>query len=112
MEQLIAHLIGDYWLQTDRQALGKKENFGLALQHAATYILPFLLITQSSLALLVICLSHAIIDHIKFGEYIDNIINYFNSNKSDRPVWLIVWINIIRDNTAHLLINYLAIMYL
>lgn len=116
MEQVFAHLIGDYFLQTDWMALNKKHNFFIALLHAIVYTIPFLLITQSILALLVICITHAIID----GTFI---INKFNQIKNwyweteygyhkDRPSFIWVWLSIIQDNTLHLIINYYAIKYL
>ena len=139
MEQLIAHLIGDYVLQTDYQAMNKKQNFYIALKHAIIYTLPFLFITTNIWSLLIICVSHAIIDHTNllwnFRKYInsENLSNIIYQDEDwegkeelkqpvpiqrlllnmgfncTRPVWLCVWIDIIGENSIHLLINYLAL---
>ena len=63
MEQLLIHLFSDYWLQNDWMALNKKKHFWIALLHSITYTIPFLLLTHSILALFIICITHAIIDH-------------------------------------------------
>jgi len=115
MEQLIAHLMGDFILQTEKQALGKKENFNLALQHALTYTIPFVFITQSFIALLVICITHAIIDYRPTPQILRRIINNSQTESGflvGSPSFITVWLNIISDNTIHLLINMLAIKYL
>lgn len=115
MEQLIAHLVGDFILQTDKQAMTKKHDFKQALIHSITYTIPFLFITLSIPALLVICLTHAIIDHNKFIEAFRRKLNGTTTETGfaeERPAFITIWINIIADNTLHLLINYLAIKYL
>ena len=114
MLQLICHLFGDYLFQTDKQALGKKKNIWLAIQHAFTYTLPFLFITHNILTLLIIMLTHVLIDHNHFIEAIRGEINGVDTENGfhpDRPIWITVWLNIIADNAVHLLINYLAITY-
>jgi len=51
--QLLMHLIGDYVIQTDHQALNKKKpgtnNALLCLTHCITYILPFILMKKENL---------------------------------------------------------------
>jgi hypothetical protein len=42
-DQLLAHLIGDYVLQSDWMASNKRTDNGAALAHAIGYSLPFLL---------------------------------------------------------------------
>lgn len=115
MEQLIAHLIGDYILQTDYQALNKKKHFLLAAQHAFVYTLLFLFITKSVLALSVIFITHAIIDHLYAAEFLRRLVNRSHTEDGftgERPIWITVWLNIISDNTIHLLINFIAVKYL
>ena len=124
MEQLLCHLFADYWLQNDWMALNKKKHFWIALVHAIVYTIPFLLLTKSLLALSVICITHAIIDHtdivcrlnqIKNWDFIgcfgwDNIL--VKDGYSDRPIFIRVWLIIIQDNILHLIISYLSIKYL
>lgn len=57
MEQLLIHLFGDYFLQTDKQALNKKKSSWQCFLHILTYSLPFLLI-GSWKAVLVIGITH------------------------------------------------------
>jgi len=115
MEQLLAHLVGDYILQNDYQALNKKNNIKVVLLHSILYTLPFLLITRSLLALLIICFSHAIIDGTYIIKKFNKIRNWrFNTDtgfRSDRPYYITMWLLIIQDNVIHLLINYLAIKW-
>ena len=124
MEQLLCHLFADYWLQNDWMALNKKKHFWIALVHAIVYTIPFLLLTKSILALSVICITHAIIDHtnivcklnqVKNWDFIgcfgwDNIL--IKDGYYDRPIFIRVWLIIIQDNILHLIINYLSIKYL
>lgn len=42
MHWIYAHLIGDYLIQNDWMAKGKKTSTGICLVHIATYLLPFL----------------------------------------------------------------------
>ena len=124
MLQLILHLIGDYITQTDYMANNKTKNLRIAFLHALVYTIPFILITQSPVALLVILISHAIIDRYRLARYVIFAKNYLNDrtlkwedcNKtgypSNRPEWLTVWLMIIADNTLHLTINFIAISYM
>ena len=69
-DQVLCHVIGDYFTQSDWQANNKYTKKWVALLHAVLYTLPFLVLTQSPAALAVICLSHAIIDHYKLANYV------------------------------------------
>ncbi|MBE6450818.1 MAG: DUF3307 domain-containing protein [Alphaproteobacteria bacterium] len=115
MQQLICHLIGDYWLQSHWMSINKKHNTLVALIHAFFYTLPFLFITQSISALSIICLSHALIDRT-------NIVNKLNQFKNlnfkttsgypkNTPEYLEKFLLIIQDNTLHLMINFLSLKY-
>lgn len=138
MEQLIAHLFGDYILQNHWMAQNKVKSWFPALVHATLYTLPFLLITQSHEAIGVIWGSHLIIDRFRLARFWQEwygvgcsgrfwvsktIIQQWEAGASfdtgepnpdwqDAPDWLKVWLLIIIDNTVHLTINYFSIMYL
>lgn len=124
MEQLLLHLLGDYIIQTDHQAINKTKNTKIALLHAITYTIPFLLITTNIYTLLVICITHCIIDRYRLARYViyyKNKLNDFSLKwedceqtgfHKDRPIWLTVWLLIITDNTIHLIINYLTLKYI
>lgn len=137
MLQLILHGIGDYYLQTDYQAITKKkkgtEGFYACLKHCTTYSLPFLFI-GSWMAVLAIFISHFIIDRTNLVAYLlamkNNVkkkpvpegkmgwsfpymydISNFGFHK-DRPFAISIWLYIICDNILHIICNYLALRYL
>ena len=130
MLQLIFHGVGDYFLQTDWQALNKKKKgrlgFWACLKHCISYSLPFLFI-GSWLAVLIIFVTHFIIDRtnivayalaIKNGVYKVSInpqsgydISNFGFGK-ERPFAISIWLYIICDNLLHIICNYLALTYL
>ena len=124
MLQLILHLIGDYITQTDYMASNKTKSLRIAFLHAIVYTIPFILVTQSPVALLVILISHAIIDRYRLARYVIFAKNYLNDrtlkwkdcNKTGYPnsipEWLTVWLMIIADNTLHLTINFIAITFM
>lgn len=124
MEQLILHLIGDYLTQTDWMAREKVKRSWAALVHAVVYTLPFMLITQSALALSVIAVSHFLIDRFRLARYVVFAKNWVTDTSltwddckatgypSSTPPFLSVWLMIIADNTLHLSINYAAIRWL
>lgn len=70
MLQLILHLIGDYILQSDWMATNKTSQNFACFCHALVYTLPFLLLTRSVLALLVIGGTHFLIDRFRLAKYV------------------------------------------
>lgn len=122
-DQLVAHAIGDYILQSDWMATEKtKQNLAAAV-HALTYSIPFLFLSPSLLALSVIIGTHFLIDRYRLARYVVWAKNWLGPNKpwsecvatgypSDRPAWLTVWLLIIADNVLHVMINGLALSYL
>lgn len=120
MIELILHGIGDYFLQTDKQALGKKLKgwYGLkcCLIHCLTYSLPFLFI-GSWKAVSVIFLTHFIIDRTNIVMWI---LAYKNGIRTienfgyslERPLFISVWLFIISDNILHIICNHLALKFL
>lgn len=123
---VLAHLVGDYLIQSDWMALEKTKRWWPAWAHALTYGLPFLLVTQSPAALLVIVGTHAVIDHYRLARYVvwaKNLVGpkayrhpwsecSATGYHESRPAWLAVWLMIIADNTIHLLINAGAVRWL
>lgn len=70
MKELLCHLFGDYIIQTNKQALEKRKSKKQALIHAATYTLPFLLLTRNPKRLAVIFGTHAVIDHYGLARFV------------------------------------------
>ncbi len=70
MEQLLAHLIGDYILQSHWMAENKTKAFWPAFVHALLYSLPFVLIAPSGQAWGVIFFTHFLIDRYRLARYL------------------------------------------
>lgn len=123
MEQLLLHLIGDYVTQTDWMANEKTKQTWAAFCHATVYSLPFLLLTNSPIAIFIIWFSHLIIDRFRLARYVVFAKNWLTNKSltwadckgtgypSQTQPWLAVWLMIIADNTIHLTINYIALRY-
>lgn len=123
MEQIILHLIGDYITQTDWMATEKTKRTWAAFCHAIVYSLPFVMLTDSATALIIIFSTHLLIDRYRLARYVIFAKNW-TTNQSlkwkdcsatgypdSMPPWLSVWLMIIADNTMHLAINYSAIRW-
>lgn len=125
-DQLVAHAIGDYILQSDWMANEKTRRSTAAVVHALSYGLPFLLLGASPLALLMIVGTHFVIDRFRLARYAVFAKNFFaprshwptwadcsaTGYSASRPPWLSVWLLIIADNVLHIGINGLALRFL
>lgn len=121
-EQLVAHALGDYVLQSHWMATEKTKRWLPAVAHGLTYVLPFFLLTQSPLALLVVFGTHVVIDRFRLARYLVWAKNHIapvrpgpltaTGYPDDAPPWLAVWLLIAADNVLHVLINSAAIAWL
>lgn len=121
-DQILAHLVGDYILQSHWMAQEKTKQSFAAAVHAVTYTLPFLFLTQSPAALAFILGTHFVIDRFRLARYIVWAKNgYFFTDgakvsttgyRDDAPPWLSVWLLIIADNILHLICNAAALAFL
>src|SRR6056297_1039220 len=102
-DQLVAHAVGDYVLQSDWMVREKTRRSLAALVHCLFYVLPFLFITQNPWTLAVIAGSHFVLDRWHVARYVAWLKN---------PPWMAGWLLIIIDNILHILINGLAIHYI
>lgn len=123
---VLCHFVGDYLIQSDWMATEKTKRWWPAAVHAATYTLPFLLLTRSPAALLVIGGTHAVIDRYRLARHIVWAKNFLGARSTwrpwtecaatgyppDRPVWLATWLLIIADNTIHITINTAVLWWL
>lgn len=123
---LLAHLVGDYLIQSDWMAQEKTKRWWPAVAHGLTYTIPYALVTQSLPALAVIAGSHIVIDHYRLARHVvwaKNLIAPASwrypwrecsgtGYHQDRPAWMAVWLMIIADNTIHLLFNTAAVVWL
>jgi len=76
-DQLLAHAVGDYLLQSDWMATRKTAESRAALVHALTYSLPFLFLQPSLLAISFIVLTHFVIDRWRLARYLVWAKNWF-----------------------------------
>lgn len=120
---ILAHLVGDYLLQTDWMAQEKTKRWLPAILHGLAYTLPFLLITTSPWALLVIGGTHIVIDRYRLAKHVVWFKNQLQPKRyrpghtptgmlEETPDWLAYWLLFIQDNIIHILINVLAVVYL
>lgn len=121
MKSLLAHLVGDYVLQTHWEAVEKVNSWTPAVTHAAKYTLPFVALTRSPKALLTIGVTHAILDHYRLAKHVNWARNQLapkeyraegltNGGSPDSvPAGLATALLFITDNTIHMLINEYAI---
>ncbi|MBI4225413.1 MAG: DUF3307 domain-containing protein [Candidatus Sungbacteria bacterium] len=122
--QLLAHLLGDYFLQSGWMANNKTKRCWPAFVHAVVYSLPFLLMFQPSLeAMFVIMSTHFLIDRWRLARYVAYAKEFLSPYSTwrpwsehsgtgyhkDTPPFLSVWLMILIDNTMHIMINAVAL---
>lgn len=133
---ILAHLIADYVLQNDWIAQEKTRSRGVALLHgaihAAVYAVMLVMLVPdlgplALLALAIIGVTHAVIDHYRLAKHLIWVLNQLapkvdryswpearehGGYSADKPAWMSTWLMIIVDNTLHLTINTAAIALL
>jgi hypothetical protein len=122
---LLAHLVGDYVLQSDWMATEKLKRWWPAVAHGLTYTLPYVAVTRSPWALAIIGGTHVVIDRYRLAKYLTWLKNQIGPRRN-RPGWppsatgypahvpagLATALLIIADNTIHLVINFAAVLWL
>jgi hypothetical protein len=125
MSDIVAHMMGDYVLQTDHMAQTKTGNTKTALAHGIVYALPFLAITRNLKSLAVIAGTHALIDRYRLARYVVWAKNQLAPKDFRYPLseagptgyglhrdpTLSVVLMIAADNSLHLAINRLALSW-
>jgi hypothetical protein len=122
-DQLVAHAVGDYLLQSDWMATEKTRRSFAAAVHAVAYTVPFLFLTTEARALAIIASTHFVIDRWRLARYVVWVKNWLGRRPPpwrecsatgyapDKPAWLAVWLLIIADNICHILINAAALRW-
>ncbi|TAK10598.1 MAG: DUF3307 domain-containing protein [Anaerolineae bacterium] len=124
--QLVAHAVGDYVLQSDYMANNKTKQSFACFLHVVFYALPFVLMTRSPSAVLFIAGTHFVIDRWRLARFVCWAKNFLGPRSSwapwsdcvatgypsARPPWLSVWLLIIADNLMHVCMNAVALNYL
>lgn len=124
-DQLVAHAVGDYVLQSDWMATEKVKRSVAALAHVAAYGLPFLFLRPTLAAYAVIVGTHFVIDRWRLARYVCWAKNWLSPSgylpwskclttgyDDERPAFLTVWLLIIADNVLHVLCNAAALEWL
>jgi len=123
-DQLVAHAVGDYLLQSDWMATQKVRRWLPAAVHAALYGLPFLWLGPSPAALAVIAGTHLVIDRFRLAKWVLAATNALGSPAiahprragrgyaDELPPWLLGLVLLAVDNTLHVLINGAALRWL
>lgn len=118
MVQLLFHLWGDYIFQSHWMAVNKTSNtligWSACLIHCLIYTIPFIFIGSLN-AVLVIFITHFLIDKFRLASYLIRVKNLTftpTGFPDNTPPFLSFWLLIIIDNTLHITINYLALLYL
>lgn len=116
MRALIAHLVGDYVVQTDYQAVAKThrnlEGVTAAALHAVSYTACFLPLTRNPLRLAVIGVTHGLLDHYRPLPALihrKNVLLSPSGWPATKPAEIPFWLHIVIDNTIHLILNELAL---
>lgn len=121
-DQLWAHALGDYVVQSDWMALHKRTSVFACGVHAISYSVGFWIIGASWTQLLFIAGTHFVIDHLAIARYIVWFKNkiwdwktYPSFAECDRTgypnvgdAWMTVWLYIIVDNLLHVTCNAIA----
>lgn len=131
-DQLLAHAVGDYILQSDWMATTKTKKSVACFVHVATYSVPFIFFKPSLAALGFIMITHFLIDRWRLARFVTIAKNVVGHPKcwqhgidfldpdyvtrtgytKDTPPWLAFWLLIIADNIMHVVLNGFALRYL
>jgi hypothetical protein len=122
-EGFLAHLAGDFLIQSEWMASKKTKHWWPAIVHGLTYTVPFLFLTQSPVALAVIDGTHIVIDRYRLARYVVWLKNWL-APRGWNPPWakctatgyppekepgFAIGLLIVTDNTMHLVINSVAL---
>jgi hypothetical protein len=121
--QLLAHAVGDYILQSDWMANEKTRSHIAAAAHAATYTLPFFAFKPNGRQVAAIAGTHFLIDRYRLARHVCWAKNWLapvgqdheitaTGYPADRPAWLATWLLIITDNILHVAINGAVLRWL
>jgi hypothetical protein len=121
--QLLAHMAGDYVVQSDWMAQTKTSSHLPAAAHALSYAACFLPLTRDPKRLAFIAASHFVIDRWRLARHVVYAKNQLvprswrypwteakrTGYPDEREPWMTVWLLILADNTMHGICNALAL---
>jgi hypothetical protein len=104
---ILAHFVGDYFLQTDFMAANKKKSSCVCLFHVVTYLVPFLLTPLLWWQIGLIGLQHFAQDRTNFVVWLMRVKGSEDFAKPPFAPWSII----VTDNILHILwIAFVAAM--
>jgi hypothetical protein len=105
---VLAHFIGDFLLQNDWMAVGKKKSSWICSIHVFLYMLPFMLTNLSGLQIALIVLQHWIQDRTNFVGWWCKTVKSFQTelNHGGLP-----WGHFIVDQVFHFIWMYFVVNY-
>ncbi len=102
MEWLIAHLIGDFLLQNDWMANGKKTSSWICAVHTIAYMIPFLFITIQCWQITLIAIQHFLQDRSNIIVWSLNVMGKGELTRAPMTPWSVIVI----DNIWHIIWIY------
>lgn len=105
---ILAHFIGDFLLQNDWMAVGKKKSSLICAIHVLLYMTPFLLTDLSWMALALIAVQHWIQDRTNFvGWWCKKMGSFQTELKQD----VLPWGHFVVDQVFHFVWMWLVVEY-
>jgi hypothetical protein len=105
---VLAHFIGDFLLQNDWQAVGKKKSSLICTMHVLLYMTPFLLTELSWLQLGLIALQHWLQDRSSFVGWWCKTMGSFQTELKQNGL---PWGHFIVDQVMHFIWMWLVVNY-
>ena len=99
MNYLIAHLVGDYLLQNDWMAQGKKTSSWICTVHVSLYMLPFMFLGLTWWQMLLIGTQHYFQDRFNSVQWYMRLIGQKEFARPPMAPWSVIVV----DNAFHLL---------
>ena len=106
---ILAHFIGDFLLQNDWQALGKKNSSVVCTVHVTLYIIPFLFTDLDGLQIFLIFIQHWAQDRSSFVSWWCRSMGSFQSELRHDSL---PWGHFVVDQVFHFIWMYLVVNYL
>lgn len=107
MDWLVAFLVGDYLLQNDWMARGKKKSSWICTVHVFFFMLPFLFLNLSWVHLILIAIQHWIQDR---ADLVIWFLKVARKEDMTQPP-LAPWSTIVMDNVWHIFFIYIIIRW-
>ena len=102
---VLAHFIGDFLLQNDWMAIGKKRSSLICTVHVFFYMLPFLFVDLNGFQFLLIAIQHWIQDRTRFVGWYCSVFGLFQSELNQKTL---PWGHFIVDQIFHFIWMWLV----